>query len=273
VLADADPSVRHAARIALAGIAGADAVRAVADRLSATQRHREARQLAMALAAMGTLGEAALIRKIDSGSEDIKGLAAEALGISGSTKAVPALIGLLDGASGGPVRRSAVLALSLIGAPAAGALVEGLAHDREPVARGAREALLGMRRARLAESLREALSHEKPAVRGAAAEILAAQGDASVVPDLIWTLDHDRDTKVRGQVAAALGSLGNRLATRPLVRAARHEDPEVRFQVAVALGRLGDRAAVIALKRLAEDADGTVAMAAVEALQTLNSGK
>lgn len=268
-LSDPNASVRRAAQSSLATMTGAAVLDAIAGELSRTESHALARTLSLALATMGPEAETRLVALLSSDAENVRGLAAEALGAMRSKRAIPPLVALLDSASAGPVSQSAVIALADIGPDAAPALIKRLAGAEPHVVARAREALSGMDGPALTDALMTALSSDAPTVRCVAASVLGARRKSAAVPELVWTLDHDRDISVRVAAADALGLLGNKLATAPLIRATRHQNEVLRKSAASALGCLSDGRATGALKSLLNDDDPGVASAAHAALSDL----
>jgi len=268
-LTDTDASVRKAACMGLAAMPGKNAIERVARQLEATDSHHLASELVTVLAMSGLRSEACLLSLLESKSENVRGLAAEALGAIGSSKAVPRLIALFDPQHGGPVNQSATVALAMIGSETAVPLVSMLADEREPVGRRAEDALVAMRGGRVVDAILAVLDDKSPRVRASAIRILGARRDLVAVPRLVWMLNHDRDLKVRVATAVALGCMQNKLAIAPLARATRHESPELRRCAVLALGKLGDKKAVPILEPLLADVDLGVVDAVQEAMTQL----
>ena len=118
-------------------------------------------------------------------------------------------------------------------------------------------------------ALGAALGHTSAGVRISAAGLLGTQKDPAAVPDLVWMLENDKEPAVRIASSEALGMIGNKLATGPLMRALRQPDAALRRGAAAALGKLADPKAIAALKPLVEDEDPETAAAARIALQQL----
>jgi HEAT repeat protein len=105
----------------------------------------------------------------------------------------------------------------------------------------------------------------QPAVRAQVVEALVRYG-AGVVPLLIDQLRAE-DLDTRQAAAVALGRIGDRRATRPLV--ATLTDPELALPAAGALARLGDGDAFEALLGLLGHVDSAVRQAAIAALNSI----
>jgi HEAT repeat protein len=102
-------------------------------------------------------------------------------------------------------------------------------------------------------------------VRSHVVEALVRSGAGVVVP-LIEQL-HAEDLETRQAAAVALGRIGDRRATAPLVAALDH--PELTLVVAGALARIGDGAAFEALVARLGDPDAAVRQAVIAALNSI----
>jgi HEAT repeat protein len=194
------------------------------------------------LTAVITLGMHPCREAVDGLSEALrdedKGVrreAAQALGRIGDTRAVPALINMLNGPGADELFffdvRSAIMKIG----PAAGThLIASLEDDSAIV------------RARSAELLGELFDFT--AVRGLSAAM------------------RDKDAKVRGAAAKALGAIADRRAVPVLLRAAAEEDADVRREAITALGRIGDVKAIGMILRAAKDEEAKLREAAILAL-------
>jgi len=105
----------------------------------------------------------------------------------------------------------------------------------------------------------------KPTIRAQVVEALVRYG-AGVVDLLIEQLRAE-DLETREAAAVALGRIGDRRATLPLVAAL--DDREVALAAAAALARIGDSAAFDGLLRLIGDPDGALRQAAIAALNSI----
>jgi HEAT repeat protein len=95
---------------------------------------------------------------------------------------------------------------------------------------------------------------------------LKAAGD---VKALAKALANERDYRVRGAAAEALGSIGDPLAVESLVAAVKDPAESVRQDVAAALGEIGDERCIEGLTALLSDKDAVTCGAAVEALRKI----
>ena len=102
-------------------------------------------------------------------------------------------------------------------------------------------------------------------VRLQAAYILGTLGDKRALSPLVKALD-DAHYAVRGAVAIALGALGDPTAIESLVKAAADEEAWVRAEVMKALGRLRASTALSTLVAALDDADWKVRYQAARSL-------
>jgi HEAT repeat protein len=102
-----------------------------------------------------------------------------------------------------------------------------------------------------------------------AAEVLGLRGAVESADLLVRMLERDREAEVRIRSARALGRIGVRAATRPLVRALASDVPELRAVAARALGQVGGEDAAGPLAGALGDSWHRVASNAAEALVAL----
>lgn len=198
--------------------------------------------------------------------------AAELLGATGASAAVPALVDLL--ADRDPdVRQVAARALGAVGDPAAApALLAALgsghgvpprivAHSLARLGPGAESALVA------ALDGTAATGPGADLARSLAVEILGLTGAVRAGRSLVAALRSDPSLEVRIRAARAVGRIGLPRALGPLVAAtADHEPLPLRVVAARSLGHLGDAAAVPQLKQLLADPAHRVAHNAAAAL-------
>jgi HEAT repeat protein len=109
--------------------------------------------------------------------------------------------------------------------------------------------------------------------KSAAITALAKIGKPAI-PLLIETILHDRTSKFRrASAAAALGLIGDRRATLPLLRATKDPSIDVRLHAIVALARFRESAAIPYLIRALSDESGGVRLQATRTLGLLQSKK
>ncbi len=140
-----------------------------------------------------TVGYLAVILSEDT-LPDLRAAAAEGLGESGDTLAIPALVHALEDTVWS-VRKQAVVALHRLWTPhAEDALARVLVQDSEEIVRFVAAQSLGQRRAVSArDALRAALSDSSVWVRAEAARSLGMLGDATVIEDLTLLFKHGED--------------------------------------------------------------------------------
>jgi arylsulfatase A-like enzyme len=177
----------------------------------------------------------------------------------GDVRAAPALAALLagGGAAAVPVRREAARLLATALPPVketASAITRGRADPDAEVRGWAAVAAARLGEPAARQELHDLLAAAGtvPGLRAHAALVLAATGDGAAVPPLVAVLADCTDVALCRQAIAALGTLGDRRATQPLLQ---HLDPVMtRKDVVAALGALADPAAVAPLaERLAQD--------------------
>ncbi|MFB3882591.1 MAG: HEAT repeat domain-containing protein [Armatimonadota bacterium] len=236
LVGDANERVRWAAVGAVSDInggrAGGELERLLA-KGNADQREAAAR-------ALGGGGEAAitpLIGALKDQAPQVRGAAAESLGLMDDARIVAPLLGLLDDPDE-YVRGRADWALS-----------DGIA--RKPSKRTAAPFI-------------EALRSRDVKVRRAAASALSRLKDPSAVGPLIEALEQDGDEEVRYNAVVALGAIGDRRAAKPLIAALKDPGFRGRSEAAWALGGMRELSAAPAL--IACLRDEHVAYAAADAL-------
>lgn len=125
------------------------------------------------------------------------------------------------------------------------------------------------------QSALAALSAASPARRLEAVRALGRTGRPEAVEPLLVVLrsDKDLDHLALPAAALALGELGDRRATVPLIEALHDGDERVRMAAAAALARLGDPQAVKPIAGVARRSteDFAVRLVALEALENLKA--
>ena len=194
-----------------------------------------------------------------------RAMAAHLLGAAAVPAAVPDLVRLTQDRSE-DVRRVAARALGRMGDPrGVRALISAL---EEP--RALSQGTVGLAMVRMgpaaAPGLREALGSDDPSVRAMAADVLGHLGDTDAVPRLMDRL-HDDEVNVRLAAAAALRRIGSPQARPALAHTAlSDQEPAVRALAVSALAVLGPAFALGTLSEALGDVDHRVARAAAGAL-------
>ena len=241
-----------------------------------------------------------LVEQLGRNDLDTRRAAVAALGHIGDTRAVPALIGLLDegdrellvpvagalarlgdGRAFEPlirllgddelaVRHGAIGALNSIGHPEMAARMQTLIGDPDPLVRESAVKIAGyFGYAACADGLLERCRDAVEPVRAAALEHVAFLDDDRVLPVLTRALEHDTP-RARAAAAQALAYVQSPQATAALRHAVQDPDPWVRYFSAASLGRQADATALPLLERLAQDDRlQHVRIAAVEAIGAL----
>lgn len=164
-----------------------------------------------ALAAFGQrrppdrLDVAATEAALHSGNVDEARGALEALGVSGSPRAVPVLAAYVRSGPPGQLVETAVEAIGAIGGAAtAPILIELMTHRRPGVRLRAAEAAASLRTREIAAALQVCLDDSDATVRAAAARALARAGSHDDVAILFRALE-----KGVFEASASIGTLGN----------------------------------------------------------------
>lgn len=222
-------------------------------------RSRSPEARAAAAEALGILRDAKAIPSLTEMLRDenalVRSRAAEASGRMGE----PAVDALLQMAISSPheIRASAIDALGLTGSVRAiDRIIEAL-KDSSPIVRTAAVRALGESRSqRAVEPLMAIVRDESSAMRSQASAALAGMGDVAL-PGLIAAL-RDAHPSVRSLAAEALGEIGSREAVAALIELVKTDQSGARLEALDALGRIGDPAAVdVALSSLR---NGSVAL-------------
>ena len=276
-----DWRTREAAIRALGSIGGISAANTLVQVLHAEDAERPELR-AGAAKALGKLGDFSthhdLIAVLGDPDERIRASAAHALGKLQVSAAAPTLQHMALNDENGLVRRTACIAIALIGRTAIEPLVQqtfaprryGHYEEYYDSRRRILEAVLAMGETGIGialDCLVEKLKQESilvylyewasplgrlgldyllqlvensdPEVRQAAATALGNIDDPHSVEPLINALD-DNDWHVREAAAAALGNIGDPRSVEPLINALANDSPSVREAATVALGNIGD---------------------------------
>lgn len=234
-----------------------------AGRLLTKLRGADRERLANALALEGVIARA--MRDTRSLRRSRRAMAAHLLGAAAVPAAVPDLVRLTQDRSE-EVRRVAARALGRMGdARGIRALIIALEEPRV-----LSQGTVGLAMVRMgpaaAPALREALSSDDASVRAMAADVLGHLGDTGAVGRLVATVQDD-EVSVRLAVAAALRRIGSPQARPALAHAAITDDePAVRAAATAALGTLGPAHVLDALRVALDDVDHRVARAAAVVL-------
>ncbi len=227
----------------------------------------------------------------------IRWKATEALGKTGNSQAVDALICVLNGSysdvrrqvtktdivcnlddsddlicviddSDNDVRRQAAEALAKIGnSQAVDALIWTFNGSDSDVRREAAEALAKVGNPQAVDALIHALNHSDSDVRIQAARALGKISNLQVrVVDALIDALNDTELYVRGAAASALGEIGNPQAVPALVCTLENSDSFISDRAIWALGKIGNPQAVDALISALKDSDWYVRGQAARAL-------
>ncbi len=241
-------------------------------------------------AALGQVALEPLLAALDDGGPSVQQAAAQALGQLGHSRAVPALVRVLEEENSLGVRRAVVQALEKLRYEpstekerASFLVAQGKWDEAARLGRGAVAPLM------------EALNEDDPQVRRAVASalerigrpateaLLANLGTGDRLPhwgpgwclmvpcvptrlESLLTALEDCDSRVRCWAAEKLADLADPLAVEPLLAALHDGDSAVRCQAARSLGRLADRRAVEPLIAALKDENTRVQNAAAWAL-------
>jgi len=195
--------------------------------------------------------------------------AAEMLGAARQPQSLVALVSLLHDRDR-EVRQVAARALGRIGAKGAvEPLLEAVVGRRALPSRDVASALVLLEPTATAALVDAVGRARAPQVRAMGAEVLGLRGAVEATGLLVAMVEHDDHLEVRIRAARALGRIGVRAATPPLMEALRAESPELRAVAARALGQLGAADAVEPLVDGLSDSWHRVASNAGEALASL----
>jgi HEAT repeat protein len=223
--------------------------------------------------------------------------AAWALGNIGDRRAIPALLPLLGSREpydfqSSPLGKRVAAALGELGPEAVEPLMQALQHLNRDVRADAARALGMMKERRAAPLLMQALQHPDRKVRTDAAIALGFMKERRAVPLLLslltpptdndedpWENVSNEDYDVSVAVIGALGEIGDKRATQPLLKnvsvkrlqgmgAANYDNT-----VIVALGKIGDPQAVETLLQLLPSRDDLVRVNTLEALWRIKTPK
>jgi HEAT repeat protein len=226
-----------------------------------------------AVAALGHIGDTravpALIGLLDEGDRELLVPVAGALARLGDGRALEPLVQLL-GDKDVSVRHAAIGALNSIGHPDMAARMRTLIGDPDPLVRESGVKIAGyFGYAPCADGLLERCRDAVEAVRAAALEHVAFLEDDRVLPVLSAALEGDTP-RARAAAAQGLAYVESPAATAALRRGVRDPDSWVRYFSASSLGRQTDAASLPLLETLARaDEFQHVRIAAVDAIGAL----
>ena len=110
----------------------------------------------------------------------------------------------------------------------------------------------------------------EPSVRNEVVEALVRHGEGVI--DLLVEQINSSDLEIKRAAITALGRLGYKLATNPLVKALQTE-PDLQIETANALARIGDEAALDPLLEMIGASDSATRQAVVGALNSIGSAR
>jgi HEAT repeat protein len=214
----------------------------------------------------------AIIRMLSDPDENVRRMAAWALGGNKDTRAVEPLIRALSEPDR-DVRMSAAWALGEIRDKRA---VESLQRSTYDIDSGVQVAAWSAlwaidKRQQAVAPLIRALPDPDWVVRWHAASALGEIKDRRAVEPLIRALS-DPDEYVRSHAAWALGEINDKRAVEPLIRVLSDPVRNVRLGAAEALGKTKDKRAIAPLRLLLTDASSDVRKAAQEAIRKIEGG-
>lgn len=203
-----------------------------------------------------------MLQALDSAKEEVRRIAARALGLIGNSQAVRPLLSLLTDKDQN-TRRFAVRSLGLLGdSQAIPMIIETLSNDKDEFTRGAAAYTL----AQLADpqavnTLQRAYNDPHNWVRRAVIDALGDLKLADCIPLLLHGLN-DKNGSVRGLAVFELGhfeppQLREYKVIPQLIDTLKHdEEPIARFYAAQSLGLIGDSNAVQPLLNSLDENDG-----------------
>ena len=205
--------------------------------------------------------QAAIVGLGDS-SEGTRRLSAELLGQGAASEAVRPLMKSVLTDPSGEVRRTAIYALTQLGATqAAPTIAEALSDAEAPVraeAAGALRRLKAPLDYAADHFLNRALTDRDPTVRREAALTLLNYGRKGEAFVTLWEMGRASEAPFRREAAAAYGEVADRMLTHCLTDLLDDFQPEVRRQAAISLRQSGGLVAARALLTNLEDNDPSV---------------
>ncbi len=191
--------------------------------------------------------------------------AALLLGTAAAHRALPELARLLRDRDD-QVRQVAAHALGKLGDPAAAPFLLAALEGPRPLPAGlARTALLRLGPG-ATEQLRTGLTLPDPVARTVAAELLGVHAAMAAAPALAGVLTNDTEAPVRAAAARALGRIGVPTVVPAMLAALDDPDSTVRAEAATGLGAIGDARAVPALQGTLGHPDAATARGAAQGL-------
>lgn len=173
-----------------------------------------------------TFGAEVLVKLMSDENEDVRSMAAEAMGMGKFTSGVPTLKNAATSDEDPLVRSKCLKSLfELSGAAAVPDLTRALASDEEGTVRAQAAALLGATGSGLGvDPLIKALQEDfSQAVRVSALSALKTMKPQRCYDAVVVALE-DRNESVRSEAAQLLGALKNKKAVRPLMNALESEE-------------------------------------------------
>ena len=267
------------------------------------ERYFVRQQAAIALGKMGDSAVGLLVEMAGSAAPSTRESAVEALGSTGSIRALDRVIEALSD-SNVNVRSAAVRALGESSSERAVPHLIALLRDESSALRGQAGSSLGRLGHLAIPSLVLALKDSKPSVRQLAAAALGDIGSRDAVGPLIELVTTDQ-SGARAEAIEALGKIGDPAAIDPILSVLRaasvavrkraigalgrfrdartidalttallDQNEEVRQSAAAGLGEIGDARSIAKLERLADnDASSDVRAAAVQAIERIRQSQ
>ncbi|MEZ4730208.1 MAG: HEAT repeat domain-containing protein [Caldilineaceae bacterium] len=203
-----------------------------------------------------------MLQALDSAKEEVRRIAARALGLIGNSQAVKPLLSLLTDKDQN-TRCSAVRSLGLLGdSQAIPTIIETLMNDKNEFARSAAASALGqLGDSQTIKALLHAYNDSHNWVRHAVMEALGDLKLANCIPILMHGLN-DKNSNVRRQAIFELGhfepaQLQEYKVIPHLLGMLKHdEEPIARFHAAQSLGLIGDFTVVQPLLNRLDEKDG-----------------
>ncbi|MDD5436422.1 MAG: HEAT repeat domain-containing protein, partial [Candidatus Omnitrophica bacterium] len=218
---------------------------------------------AKALSKIGQPAVPALIEALKDKNDDLRHVAAEALGNIGDRRAVSPLIEMLN--CRGWLSRAAVEALGAIGdKQAIQPLVDLLGRDDRELSEAAANAIYKISDKQDVMLLIKVLRYINSFARTDVEKTLVKIGQPAVLP-LIEVLKCD-DRFVCQSAIEVLGKIGDRQAVKPIIPALKNTEWTIRQASAISLGQIGDKEAIPALTEALKDKEEHVRESAAEAL-------
>ncbi len=203
--------------------------------------------------------------KLKKGTENVRAIAAFALGQIGDETTVSEIINTLEQDESSTVKMECIRALTMIRDPKAiPSLIKMLKDDNASVRSAAAIALGTLKASEALNSLLQALHDINTEVRINAIDSISEIGNTQVLKSM-YTALQDPEALVRRHAAGALGILGNKDSVPYLIKMLDDQDAITKMMAAWSLGEIGE-SALDSLIKILKESSGENRIFALEAI-------